>query len=55
MWVLVLVWMAGPTLNPLSIAGFENEAACAKAYNTLKSDVTWGNNVTLIGKCVASK
>jgi hypothetical protein len=56
MWILVLVWVAGgANLTASSIPNFESKAACEKAYNTLKADVSWGSNVNLVGTCVSAK
>jgi hypothetical protein len=55
-WILVLAWI-GPSgaLTASSIPHFESKQACENALNVLKSRVTWGSNVDLIGTCVSAK
>jgi hypothetical protein len=64
MWTLVLIWIwvAAPTpqsartaMTSLSIPNFESKEACSVAYNSLKSDVTWGQDIDIVGLCVSSK
>jgi hypothetical protein len=56
MWILVLVWVAGSAnLTASSIPNFESKQACETAFNRLKSDVSWGENVNLVGTCVSAK
>jgi hypothetical protein len=62
MWTLILMWAAlpnhqsaGTTMTPLSVPNFETRQACSTAYNALKTEVTWGQDVNLVGLCVSSR
>ena len=52
-WTLVLLWVGGNTMTASSVPHFESKEACERAFNALKSDVSWGS--TLIGMCVSAK
>ena len=56
LWTIAVVSVVGAiNSTSLSVPNFESKEVCEKAFNALKSEVTWGHGFSLVGICVSLK